>query len=294
MAPRKKTAPTEAAHPTASEFIGVCEAVALALVWCEKNQAQVADEVKVLASVRSFSAGSISRLELHGAGAPLGPPAASLYNAPADHPVVLAHATVRKAVLSLVGLALSGKVTVDVWRTWRHELVTMATNAGTLLRVVGADHQVQVAASTAEAAAAAGSCAKGERRGPVEPNSPEFAAQLALGDVLALLRERQKLTREDVAVRTAGAVTAAQLGRLEGGTASASANVGAVAEVLGSTGPEIERLALRAAMLAAQLSATIVGIGGDRWYADALAAYGERFARALVSVAAGAALKPQT
>lgn len=313
MARKRVSKADDCPHPTPAEFLGLCEATSLALRWCEASQALVHADVVAVAAVRSFIAGTMSRLEFHGAGKEVYTvAAASLYAVPPDHPVVQAHASARQAVLSLFGLGLSGKVNADTWRQWRHQLVTQAGTVGTLLRIAGADHQIQVATSSAESAAAEGAKLGADRRGPIAPGSPEAAWQLALGEVLALHRERQKLTREDIVVRVQAArplpvvegeggvapaarpdpLTAGQLARLEGGTAGARAPLGAVAGALGSSAEEMERLADRAVALAAKLSETIVGIAGERWYADAAAAYGDRFARALVCVAAASALKP--
>ena len=105
---RKRATKDARPHPTPAEFLGLCEATALALRWCEAHQAVVHADVVALAAVRAFIAGTMSRLEFHGAGKVVcTTTAASLYTAPSDHPVVQAHASALHGGLG-AGDALDG------------------------------------------------------------------------------------------------------------------------------------------------------------------------------------------
>lgn len=164
-------------------------------------------------------------------------------------------------------------------------LLTHATNAG---RALG----VPDAAKTARLALDRG---RAEGRRADRFPEPGFVPQLALGSLLAQYRDLGRMSQDDLVARAASRgvkITRAQLARIEGGTAARGAPLDALFECMGHDAVEARLRAERAHDLARDLALKVSGgQPSERWFAEAVALFGERVARAAVTLAAGAAAR---
>lgn len=164
-------------------------------------------------------------------------------------------------------------------------LLTHATNAG---RALG----VPDAAKTARLALDRG---RAEGRRADRFPEPGFVPQLALGSLLAQYRDLGRLSQEDLVKRAASRgvrISKAQLARIEGGTAARDAPLDALFECVGQDAIEARLRAERAHDLARDLSLKVSGgEPSERWFAESVALFGERVARAAVTLATGAAAR---
>lgn len=123
---------------------------------------------------------------------------------------------------------------------------------------------------------------------------PGFARSLALGCVIAHLREQGKLSAVDLC-RLAGErgcrMTVRNLGRLEGGNAWKDAPVDELAACFGQSPAELRARATAAHDLALKIMGTFGIAPSERWFAEVVALYGEKAARSAISLAAVGAVK---
>lgn len=243
-------------------------------------------EIAALGAATAFARGTATLPDIDRACTALPPllPVAAL------SPLHLAHREARQAVLLVCTALYQSPLTEDAAREWQRKLRIHTTNIGRHLQVADAQTAVLMAERVLTAPAAAGPARGGVPRSP----SPEFVRALARGKVLAGLRERVGLSHEELAERTLQTglpVTAVQVVKVENATASSKLSIQSIASCLGQSEASIDQIAERACALAAKVAELALAVQGPGWYADAVLVVREETARAIVMVAAAAAIR---
>lgn len=159
-------------------------------------------------------------------------------------------------------------------------ILTHAANAGGLLGISDAAKQARIALDGGRTSG----------RKPSRFPEPGFARQLAIGCLIAQYRDLGRLSQPDL-VRLATSkgvkITKAQLARVEGGTAAANAPVDALIICLKHDPAEFRIRGDKTLELAREIARRVSGAkDSERWFAEFVSVFGERGARACLTVAA--------